>query len=100
MEEKQPTLLEKANMSPSQLWANHKVFLICFGLLILVIKFQDVIFRILVNRSNELVDDTKKQSDDLKHVQNQANDEANKLVQHAQDLNNNRPVVDENWHKK
>lgn len=100
MEENKPSFLTKLNMSPSQLWQNHKWFLIGFGLLILVIKFQDVIFDLLVNSSKKLVDESQKKSDNLQQQQNAANNQANQLVKEADDLGKNRPEVDENWHKK
>lgn len=83
----------------AKLWENNKIFLICFGLLILVIKFQDVIFDFLVKSSKKLVEDSAKKDQELKQEQDQANNQANQLVQEAQDLGNNRPAVDENWYK-
>lgn len=95
-----PNFLQKLNMSPAQLWANHKVFLVCFILLIVVIKFQDVIFKTLVDKSNEEVKQAQTQSDGLQKQQDQYNSEANDLVKQAQELGDNKPEVKDDWYKK
>ena len=100
MDQNKPTFLEKLKMSPSQLWAEHRTFLIVAGVLILIIKFQDVILDYLVNSSKELVKDTKKQSDTLQDQENKANNLANQLIKEVQNLDKNKPKVDENWNKK
>lgn len=87
-------------MNPSELWENHKLFLIVFGILILVIKFQDVIFAFLVNSSKGLVQETQKKSDSLQQQQDDANNKANQLIKKAQQTGDNRKDVDENWNKK
>lgn len=99
-DEKQPSFLEKFNMSPGQLWANHKVFLIVFGLLILVVKFREVIFDMLVSGSKKQVEEAQKKSNSLQVEQNSANNQANQLIEDAKKLGENRPTVDEDWHKK
>lgn len=99
-DEKQPSFLEKLNMSPGQLWADHKGFLIAFGLLILVIKFHDIIFDFLVKGSKELVKDSQAKSDNLQKQENKANDQANQLIDEAKKLGENKDKVDEDWNKK
>lgn len=100
MDPQNPTFLEKMKMSPSQLWDKHKWFLIIFGLLMLAIKFQDVIFDLLVKNSRKTMDEAVKKSNTLQNEQNQANSQANQLVKEAQQLGENKTKVDEDWHKK
>lgn len=98
--ERKPTFLDKLQMSPSELWSKYKVFLIVFGLLILILRFRDVIFDLLIKSSGRLIANSKKKSDQLQQDQNDANREANKLVEDAKKLGENKPLVDEDWHKK
>lgn len=91
--------IKKLKTPISELWANNKVFLIVCGLLILAIKFQDVIFSFLVNSAKKLLENTQKNSDVLQNQQNTANSQANQLIQEANKLNENRPSVDDDWHK-
>lgn len=100
MEEKHPSFLEKIKMSPSQLWENHKLFLVLFGLVLIVIKFQDFFFDLLVKSSKKQVAEATKQNQALLNEQNKANDKSDQLRQEAEDMGKNRPEVDENWHKK
>lgn len=100
MENQQPTFLQKLQMDPATLWKNHRWFLIGFGLLILVIKFREVIIDILVSSSKTVMNDARKNDAQLRNDQNQANDAANKLIDDANKMAENKPDVDEDWHKK
>lgn len=99
-DEKQPSFLEKLNMSPSQLWANHKAFIIVFGLLIIVVKFREIIFDMLVSGSKKMVEEAQKKSDTLQNEQNKANNQANQLIEDAKKMGENRTKVNEDWNKK
>lgn len=99
-EEKKPTFVEKFNSPVSVLWEKHKIFLIGFGLLILIWKFREVIIDVLVSSSRKTVQDAVKQDASLKKEQDLANDQADQLRKEAEDLSKNKPSVDEDWHKK
>lgn len=94
------SFLDKFNAPMSVLWDNHKTFLIIFGLLIILFKFKDVVFDLLVNNSRKIVQDTKEQDKSLKADQDQANNKANELIKEAESLNVNKKEIDENWHLK
>lgn len=99
-EQKQPGFLEKLQMDPATLWKNHRGFLIGFGLLIVVIKFREVIIDFLVSNSKTILEGAKKQDATLRADENAANAAANKLIDDANKLSQNKPKVDEDWHKK
>lgn len=90
---------DSAKMSFSELWAKNKMFLIVFGLLLLVIKFHDLIFDALVNSSKKLVKEADQKSEILLNEQNQASSQAHELIKESQQLSENRPVVDVDWYK-
>lgn len=100
MDEKLKALWDKLNTDVKTLWANNKLFLIIFGVLILIIKFRTVIIDILVSNSKEILEDAKKQDTQLKSEENKANDQANQLVKESKDLSKNKPKIDEDWNKK
>ena len=94
-----PSFIEKLQMEPAALWKSYKVFFIVFGLLILVIKFRETIIDILVSSSKVTLDNTQKQDTQLKADENKTNSQANKLVDYAKKLGDNKPKVDEDWNK-
>lgn len=99
-EQQNPTFLQKLQLDPATLWKNHRAFLIGFGLLILIIKFREVIVDILVASSKTILEGAKKTDAQLKSEENQANSAANKLIDDAKKLDENKPKVDEDWYKK
>lgn len=94
------SFLEKLNMPVKSLWENYRVFLLIFGIIILIIKFRDVFAQILVFLAKRSLENTEKQDIQLKSEQNQANSQANELIKEANDLSNNKHKVDEDWYKK
>jgi len=99
-EENKPSFLEKLNMPLSQLWSQYRLFLIGFGVLILIFKFREVIIDLLVSSARKTVDEAQKQDTQLRQDETKANTQANDLRQQAEDLGKNKPKVDEDWHKK
>lgn len=95
-----PSFLDKFKSPISYLWDNHKVFLIIFGVAIIVYKFREVIIDLLVADSHKKMDEAKKQDAALKAEEKQANDQANQLVKEAEALSQDKPKVDEDWYKK
>lgn len=99
-EAKQPSFIEKFNMPFSELWEKYKLFLIGFGLLILIVKFRSVIIDLLISDAHKKVDEAQKKDATLHQEENKANDEANRLRDEANKLSENKPKVDEDWNKK
>ncbi|NJO48145.1 MAG: hypothetical protein HC840_00355 [Leptolyngbyaceae cyanobacterium RM2_2_4] len=98
--QEQPSFLDKFKSPIGTLWDNHKIFLIIFGLAILIYKFREVIIDLLVSSSREAVKDAQKQDQVLRGEEKAANDQANQLRKEAEALSKEKPTVDEFWHKK
>lgn len=98
--EQKPSFTDKFTSPLSTLWDNHKVFLIIFGVFILVWKFREVIIDLLVSSSREAVKDAQKQDQALRGEEKAANDQADQLRKEAEALSKDKPTVDEDWHKK
>lgn len=97
---KELSFVEKLQAPVSTLWAKHKGFLIGFGLLILIVRFRSVIIDFLVADVHKTVDKAEKKDESLRQEQNAANDQANQLRKEASEIGQNKPTVDEDWHKK
>ena len=95
-----PSFTDKFTSPLGTLWDNHKVFLIIFGVFILVWKFREVIIDLLVSSSREAVKDAQKQDQALRGEEKAANDQADQLRKEAEALSKDKPTVDEDWHKK
>lgn len=95
----QPTFLDKFSLDAKTLWNNHKLFLIFFGGLILIVKFRDVLIDILVSSSKKLLQDTKDKDTVLAGEEQKAKDDANALVQKAKEEPLKEKPVDDDWYK-
>lgn len=83
------------------LWANDKIFLVIFGVLILIAKGSSSIISLLAGLSKEEVNAATKQNAVLQAEENAANAQANTLVDTANSLpGQEKPVTDPNWDKK
>jgi hypothetical protein len=91
---------EKFSLPIGTLWSQYKVFFIIFGILILIWKFREIIIDLLVSSSREAVKDAQKQDQALRGEEKKANDQADQLRKEADALDDNKPKVDEDWHKK
>ena len=92
---------EKITGSVKYLWENDKIFLIVFGVIILIAKFSSVIIEFLAFQSKQAVDDAVKQDEKLKAQEDAHKALANALVKQANELpSQQKPVTDENWDKK
>lgn len=98
--EQKTGFIDKFKAPLSDLWDNHKVFLIIFGIAIIAYKFREVIIDLLVSDSHKKVDEAQKKDVELRAEEKQANDQANQLVKEAESLTQNKPKVDEDWYKK
>lgn len=99
MDEKLKAFWAKLNTDVKTLWSGNKMFLIGFGLLILIVKFRNVIIDLLVANSKTVLNDAVKKDTELKAEEDKANNAANKLVDEAKKLSDNKPTVDEDWYK-
>lgn len=82
------------------LWEKNKLFFLILIPIIVLIKFRDVFINLLVKGAKREVDQTQQQDATLAKKEDQANAQANQLVQDANQLGENKPTVDENWYKK
>lgn len=95
-----PTFLGKFSLGFKELWNNHKLFLIVFGILIVVIKFREVLIDILVTSAKTLLANTKKESATLQAEQDEANKKADDLVKKAKEEPSKNEPSDDDWYKK
>lgn len=95
-----PSFLDKFKSPIGTLWDKHRVFLIIFGLAILIFKFREVIIDLLVSSARKTVNEAQEKDAKLKSEQDQANDQANQLRKEAEAISKTKPEVDEDWHKK
>src|ERR1035437_2398125 len=92
--------LLKLNTGAKELWEKDKVFVIVFGLLILIVKFKDVLISLLVASAKRTVEDAQKKDATLATQESQANTQADALVQKAKDEASKETPVGTDWHKK
>ena len=95
-----PSFVEKFSLPFSTLWEKHKIFLIIFGLLIVIVKFREVIMDFLIASARAAFNNAKEKDADLANRQNDANNRANQIIDNAEKLDDTRPNIDEDWHKK
>lgn len=99
MDEKLKVFWAKLNSSFSDLWANNKLFLLVFGVLIVIVKFRQVLIGIIVAGSKRLLESTANKDSRLAMEEEEAKRKADELVKKAQEEPNQEKPVDENWHK-
>lgn len=94
------TFWQKVTGDVTYLWENDKIFLVVFGVLILVAKGSSLIIDLLAYRSKQEVDSATKQDAVLKAQEDAHKAAANALVKQADALPSQEKPVDENWDKK
>ena len=99
MEEQPKSLWDKLNTSVKELWEKDKVFFILFGIIIITIKFRDIIIDILVSSSKRVLTDSEIKDTTLAKQESEANKAANALVNRANEAPLKEKPVDENWNK-
>ena len=89
----------KLNTDLSDVWKTEKWFVILFGTVMLIIKFRQAIINVIVFSSKLLFDSTQKKIDELQKDEDNANNQANQLVD---DSNNTKPSTDigDDWNTK
>ena len=100
MDEKLRSFWQKLNSDAKDLWAKDKIFFILFGILIIIVKFRDVLISMLVASGKRVMDDAKKKDEQLASQENQAKTESERLVEQAKQEPSKETPVDDNWYKK
>jgi hypothetical protein len=91
----------KVNQDLKTLWNNNRIFLILLIPVILIIKFRSILIDIIVNASKQQIQNAQNKDAKLKGKEDQANAQANQLVDEANKLGSQeRPPVDADWYKK
>lgn len=91
---------DKLKADVSYLWANNRIFLIVFGVLIVLAKGTSLLMDFLAYRSKQEVDSATKEDGVLKAQEDAAKAKANDLVKQGDALPSQEKPVDENWDKK
>jgi hypothetical protein len=99
MDQKLKAFWAKINSSVADLWAKDKLFLILFGVLIVIVKFRDVFLSILINSAKRLFDNAQKKDAALSQEETADKTKANQLVQDAKDAPSKQKPVDADWYK-
>lgn len=100
MDEKLKAFWAKLNSDIADLWEKDKLFLIIFGVLILVIKFRSILIDLIISNSKTIFNDAKKEDANLKQQEDQANQAADQLVKHAEEIGKNEGTVTDDWNTK
>lgn len=100
MNEKIKAVLDTAKQQVKDFWNTYRVYIVGFTGFFLFIKFRDVLIDLLVNSGKRIMDDTKKQDEQLAKEENDAKAKAAALQAQAQkELEPKEPVGDD-WYKK
>jgi hypothetical protein len=95
------TFWAKVKTDTSELWEKDKGFLILFGVVILGVKFREILINLLVSDSKAVFDKAQTQSDVLQKNENEANTKADALVKESDSIatQDNGPIGDD-WNTK
>lgn len=96
----QPSFQDKMQMDAKELWADHKIFFIIFGVLLIVVKFRDLIIDILVSSAKRTVDSAKKEDSQLAKQEGDASKAADDLVAKANSEAGKEQPISDDWNKK
>ncbi|HXN74905.1 MAG TPA: hypothetical protein VN855_00250 [Candidatus Acidoferrum sp.] len=100
MLEKLKAFWAKINSDVADLWQKDKAFVLLFGVLILIVKFREILISLIVANSKHLFDKAQKESDALQTQENTDNATAEKLEEDAKKLSDSNTPVDDNWNRK
>jgi len=90
----------KLNTSAADLWKNDKLFLILFGVIILVFKFRSLLVDLIVSDSEAVFKKAQQTSDELTKNETKNNQAADELIAHAEKLNSSQGNVTDDWNQK
>jgi hypothetical protein len=94
------TLWTRINTDVKTLWAKDRVFLIIFGVLILMAKASSLLMAFYSAKAKAELNAAVKQDASLKAQETAANNQADALVKEADALPSQEAPVDANWDKK
>lgn len=100
MLDKLKALWARINQPLVDMWNKDKIFLVIFGVVILIIKFHSILINLIVNNSKKLLAKTVAKDAVLAKEENAANTSADEYVKKAEDEPKKATTVDENWYKK
>lgn len=99
MGNKLKALWDKLNQDWKDIWNQDKAFFFLFGIVILFIKFRDIIISLMLSSAKREFDTAQKQDIVLSKQENKAKIESEVLVQQAQDLPLTKKPVTEDWNQ-
>ncbi|CAK0741621.1 conserved hypothetical protein [Azospirillaceae bacterium] len=98
MDEKLKTFWNKLNSGLGNLWEKDKIFLIVFGVLILVVKFRSLLIDLIASDAKNIFNKAKQVDSTLAKQEDNYKESAKKLVKEANRTKNSDPVS-EDWNK-
>jgi hypothetical protein len=90
-------LWAKLNTDLRELWAKDKVFVILFGVILAIIKFRQGLIGLAVWSGKSLFNSTTTTTSNIQQQENQANNQANQLVDDANKLPSTETPVSDDW---
>jgi hypothetical protein len=90
----------KLNTNISELWSDSKVFVIIFGVLIVILKFRSILVNFIVLGAKSIFNQASQQSSADQNQESKDNNNANDLINQANILPDNQPPVTPDWYKK
>lgn len=90
----------KVTSDIDDLWEKDKGFVIAFGVIILAVKFREILIDLIVNSGKALFQNAEKQNTVLTNQEDSDNTAADNLVKQANQLPNYEKPVDPNWNQK
>jgi hypothetical protein len=93
-------LWTRLKSNASDLWAGGRWFVAVLGVIVVVLKFKDLLVDFLVDGAKSIFNNTTKQTNDLNNQENQNNESADQLVDDAKKLPDQEPPVSDGWNTK
>lgn len=100
MDQKIKDFWNKLNSDIAELWKNNKLFLIIFGVLILVIKFRTIIINLLIENSKELMKKNKEKDKNLQQQEEDYKKQSEYFLEKAKESSKDKSPIKEDWYKK
>jgi hypothetical protein len=90
----------KLNTDVSELWNNSKIFVVIFGIIIVILKFRNVFMDLIVANAKDIFKDASQQGSELQDQENQNNQEADQLISDANEIGKDQPPISPDWNTK
>jgi cbb3-type cytochrome oxidase subunit 3 len=90
----------KVTSDVNSLWEQDKAFVIAFGLIILAVKFREVLINLLVASGKAIFQNAETKNTKLADQEDSDDLSANTLIKQANSLPNSEKPVDDYWNKK